>query len=158
MPEKMSRTHTNEFLNHFCFPDTPQTMKSRRQNELRQGIWRHPNARIASCCGRWETPNGHDESVLVDMITVAELRRTHERRVDLLKLDIDGAEIDLFNACFDEELQSVTQTSFTIFSIPDRSQVAQILRRTRDIGSWILPFWFDNTNVLFVNSRDMRSQ
>jgi hypothetical protein len=39
------------------------------------------------------------------MITLAELRRrTHARLVDLLKLDIEGAEIDLFDACSDEEL------------------------------------------------------
>ena len=48
---------------------------------------------------------------------------------------------------------------FHDFLYPEqKSQVAQILRRMRAIGFWILPFSFDNTNVLFVNSRDMRSQ
>jgi hypothetical protein len=32
-------------------------------------------------------------------------------------------------------------------------QVAQILRQMRDIGFWMLPFSFDNTNVLLANKK-----
>ena len=146
-------------------------------NELRHGMRRHPllellpvavggknqmvtmnvfSARCASVLGA-TTPQEDLTIQPVEMITLAELRRrTHAQRVDLLKLDIEGAEIDLFNACSDEELQSVMQITveFHDFLYPElKSPVTQIRRRMRDIGFWVLPFALDNTNVLFINRK-----
>lgn len=146
-------------------------------NEFRHGIRRHPllellpvavggknqmvtmnvfSARCASVLGA-TTPREDLTIQPVEMITLAELRRrTHAQRDDLLKLDIEGAEIDLFYACSDEELQSVMQITveFHDFLYPElQSPVTQIRRRMRDIGFWVLPFSLDNTNVLFVNKK-----
>jgi FkbM family methyltransferase len=93
----------------------------------------------------------------VEMITLGELRcRVGAERLDLLKLDIEGAEVDLFNACSDDELRSVMQITveFHDFLYPElQSSVTQIRKRMHDIGFWVLPFSLDNTNVLFVNRK-----
>ncbi len=89
------------------------------------------------------------------MITLAELRRrTSLNRIDLLKLDIEGSEIDLFNSCTDQELQSIMQITveFHDFLYPEQKRsVAAIRNRMRRIGFWVVPLSLDNTNVLFVN-------
>jgi len=91
----------------------------------------------------------------VEMITLTELRRrAHAERVDILKLDIEGAEIDVFNACSDKELQSIMQITveFHDFLYPElRTFVGRICDRMREIGFWVLPFSLDNSNVLFIN-------
>jgi len=91
----------------------------------------------------------------VQMITLTELRRrVHAERVDILKLDIEGAEIDVFNATSDEELQSIMQITveFHDFLYPElRTAVHQIRDRMRRIGFWELPFSLDHSNVLFIN-------
>lgn len=93
----------------------------------------------------------------VEMVTLTELmRRTHLHRVDLVKMDIEGAEIDLFNRSSDEELQSLMQITveFHDFIYPEQSpSVAAIRKRMESIGFWVLPFSLDNTNVLFVNRK-----
>jgi FkbM family methyltransferase len=91
----------------------------------------------------------------VEMVTLAELcQRAGVDRIDLLKMDIEGAEIDLFEACSDEELQAVKQITveFHEFLYPEQTEpVAKILERMRRLGFWVLPFSLDTTNVLFVN-------
>jgi FkbM family methyltransferase len=97
------------------------------------------------------------QTQMVEMVTLAELRRRAEvDRIDLLKMDIEGAEIVLFDACSDEELQSIMQITveFHEFLYPEQAEsVARILARMRRIGFWVMPFSLDNTNVLFVNRR-----
>jgi len=91
----------------------------------------------------------------VEMVTLAELRRrTGTNRIDLLKIDIEGAEIDLFDSCSDQELQTVMQITveFHEFLYPEQAPaVKRIIERLDRIGFWVLPFSLDNTNVLFVN-------
>lgn len=91
----------------------------------------------------------------VEMITLTELRRrVHAERVDILKLDIEGAEIDVFNTCSDEELQSIMQITveFHDFLYPELGiGLHQILDRMHRIGFWVLPFSLDNSNLLFIN-------
>jgi FkbM family methyltransferase len=93
----------------------------------------------------------------IEMITLAELRRrTRAERIDLLKIDIEGAEIELFESCSDEELQSIMQITveFHDFLYPEQqSSVATICARMRKIGFWVLPFSLDSTDVLFVNRK-----
>ena len=114
------------------------------------------SARCASILGS-TIPQECLKTQPVEMITLAELRRrTDSERVDLLKLDIEGAEIPLFDACSDEELQSVKQITaeFHDFLYPEqRKSVTRIRDRMSDIGFWVLPFSLDNTNVLFVNRK-----
>lgn len=92
-----------------------------------------------------------------EMITLSEFRRrTNVDRIDLLKVDIEGAEIALFENSSDAELQSAMQITveFHDFIYPDQAAaVTRIRDRMRDIGFWFLPFSLDNTDVLFLNKR-----
>lgn len=91
----------------------------------------------------------------VEMITIAELRRrTRTAKVDLLKLDIEGAEIDLFAQSSDEELQAYPQITLEFHDWLYASQVANVidvLERMRRIGFWVIPFSLDHSDVLFLN-------
>ena len=113
-------------------------------------------ARCASVLG----PVLSDEPVAtqpIEMVTLAEFcRRAGVGRIDLLKMDIEGAEVALFEACRDEQLQAVMQITveFHEFLYPQQAEpVAKILERMRRLGFWVLPFSLDNTNVLFLNRR-----
>ncbi len=56
------------------------------------------------------------------MITFRELRRrAGVDRIDLLKIDIEGAEIGMFDDCTDEELSSIGQITveFHAFLFPN---------------------------------------
>jgi FkbM family methyltransferase len=82
------------------------------------------------------------------------LRLASIKHVDLLKVDIEGAEIGLFNSCSDEELRDIVQIAveFHDFLYEDqRDFVVQIKKHLADIGFWVLPFSLDNSNVLFLN-------
>ncbi|MGB6157013.1 MAG: FkbM family methyltransferase [Acidobacteriaceae bacterium] len=93
----------------------------------------------------------------VEMVTLGEfLRRAKVDHVDLLKLDIEGAEIDMFNSAHDRDLQSAVQITaeFHDFIYPELAPaVARIRERMSDIGFWVLPFSLDNTDVLFLNKQ-----
>jgi len=93
----------------------------------------------------------------IPMITLKEFRRLASAdQVDLLKVDIEGAEIDLFRACDDDELRGVMQITveFHDFIYRDlHDSVLQIRNRMADIGFWVLPFSLDNSDILFVNRK-----
>jgi FkbM family methyltransferase len=93
----------------------------------------------------------------IPMMTLAEFRRLAlVDRVDLLKVDIEGAEIDLFSACDDDELRGVMQITveFHDFIYRDlRDSVLQIRNRMADIGFWVVRFSRDNSDVLFINQK-----
>ncbi len=111
-------------------------------------------SRCASVLGAL-SPEENSVTQTVEMVTLAEfLHRTSVQQVDLLKFDIEGAEIEVFDSCADQELQSITQVTveFHDFIYPEqRSAVARIRERMSDIGFWVLPFSLDNTDVLFLN-------
>jgi FkbM family methyltransferase len=82
------------------------------------------------------------------------LRLASVRHVDFLKVDIEGAEIDLFGSASDDELRDIAQIAveFHDFIFADqRGFVLQIRKRLADLGFWVLPFSLDNSNVLFLN-------
>jgi hypothetical protein len=99
--------------------------------------------------------NATSESV--EMVTLGEfLRRASVDHIDLLKLDIEGAEIDMFNSADDRDLQSAAQITaeFHDFIYPElASAVARIRERMSDIGFWVLPFSLDSSDVLFLNKK-----
>jgi FkbM family methyltransferase len=90
-----------------------------------------------------------------EMVTLSEFcRRAAVDRIDLLKLDIEGAEIELFENSSDQDLLSATQITveFHDFIYPEqRPAVKRIIERMGDIGFWVVRFSLDNTNVLFLN-------
>jgi FkbM family methyltransferase len=92
-----------------------------------------------------------------EMVTLSEFcRRTAIDRIDLLKVDIEGAKIDMFEHCSDTDLQSAIQitTEFHDFVYPEQTHaVGRVRERMSDLGFWVLPFSLDNTDVLFLNRR-----
>ena len=92
---------------------------------------------------------------LAEMVTLSDFcRRTGVEQIDLLKADIEGAEIGMFDNAADQDLQSATQitTEFDDFIYSEqRADVARIRERMSDIGFWVCAFSLDNTDVLFVN-------
>ncbi len=93
----------------------------------------------------------------VEQVTLTEFRRrAGAAHIDLLKMDIEGAEIALFNSTPDAELQNITQITieFHDFIFPDQKEpVRQIRQRLRDLGFWDLPFSIRSTDVLFLNKK-----
>lgn len=92
-------------------------------------------------------------------IEVLDLRSALERlgtdRIDLMKVDIEGAEVAMFESACDADLQKCTQITveFHDFLYPELSvQVESVKRRLRTLGFWVINFSLDNTDVLFVNS------
>jgi FkbM family methyltransferase len=112
------------------------------------------HGRCASMLGQIEQGETADEET-VDMVTLAEFRRRIEgQRIDLLKVDIEGAEISLFDSAPDDLLRGIDQITveFHDFLYPElRDSVERIKRRLGAIGFWKIPFSLDNTDVLFVN-------
>lgn len=110
--------------------------------------------RCASVLG----PVTADESMriqTVPMVTLAEFRRQASvDHVDLLKIDIEGAEIDLFDACKDDEVKEIKQITveFHEFVYPDQhDSILRIEKRLAEIGFWVISFRLDGSDVLFVN-------
>jgi FkbM family methyltransferase len=101
----------------------------------------------------------------VDVVTVPGLtlneflKNNGIAKIDLLKVDIEGAEIEMFNSCPDDFLRSIDQITVEFHEwagISTITEVKTILRRLRSLG--FSSFNFSRTNfgdVLFVNSRHM---
>jgi FkbM family methyltransferase len=91
----------------------------------------------------------------VEMVTLRELRRRASlNHIDLLKVDIEGAEIAMFDDCSDDELRSIDQITveFHEHLFPEQQPAIQrICRRMESVGFWVLPFSLDATDVLFLN-------
>ncbi|MGD0345156.1 MAG: FkbM family methyltransferase [Terracidiphilus sp.] len=112
--------------------------------------------RCASVCG----PVAAQEPCTVreiPMVTLKEFRgRVHAPQVDLMKVDIEGAEIELFNGSTDGELLEIGQITVEFHDFLYRGQrkpAREVLARMESLGFRIVHFSFDNTNVLLVNPR-----
>jgi FkbM family methyltransferase len=92
-------------------------------------------------------------------IEVLDLRTVIERlqldRIDLMKVDIEGAELGMFDTASDAALLKCTQITveFHDFIYPEQNhQVESIKARLGALGFWVINFSLDNTDVLFVNA------
>jgi FkbM family methyltransferase len=77
-------------------------------------------------------------------------------RVDLLKCDIEGAELDMFEAATDEELSRIDQITIEFHDFLDpgqREPVSRVFERLRRLGFWGMDFSKNRMDVLFVNQR-----
>jgi FkbM family methyltransferase len=123
---------------------------------------RHGRARLqvfSSRCAsllRWrdneELPNEEDVEV-IDLRGVLSLLGID--RIDLLKVDIEGAELEMFASASDADLRKCIQITveFHDFLYPEqRPHVESIKQRLRALGFWVIEFSLDNTDVLFVNA------
>lgn len=76
------------------------------------------------------------------------------RIVDLLKVDIEGAELGMFDAATDKDLLSCKQITveFHDFLYPETHEhVEKVKARLASLGFQIVSYSLDNTDVLFVN-------
>jgi FkbM family methyltransferase len=95
----------------------------------------------------------HQESV--EQLTLGSLfARAGIRRVDLMKVDIEGAEIEMFESASDEQLRGIAQLTveFHDFIYPELvAPVESIKRRLCGLGFAMIRFSVTNADVLFVN-------
>ena len=101
-------------------------------------------------------PYASDETVDVPATTLASVIAQHcGGRVDLLKVNIEGAEIRMLRSTDDSVLQGIAQITIQFHDfIPELDQAADVVeakRRLRELGFGEILFKSPNKDVLFVN-------
>jgi FkbM family methyltransferase len=100
-------------------------------------------------------------AIFVCGVTLEAFIRENEIRViDLLKVDIEGSEIELFQTIDPASLAAIGQITveFHDFIFSDSHMaVEEIKREIRKHGFYCIPFSRDNTDILFVNKRLIKS-
>jgi FkbM family methyltransferase len=100
--------------------------------------------------------NGSSEkAVQVEAVTLEELiSRIPGASIDLIKMDIEGAELDVLERMPEEVLTRVRQLTveFHQFVSPEsRGRIEAIKKRFYDLGFWVVDFSRTNYDVLFVH-------
>jgi len=103
-------------------------------------------------------PYASEETIEVRATTLPRLISDHcGGRLDLLKVNIEGAEIPMLQACDDRTLQGIGQITIQFHDfIPELNQASDVRcakQRLRDLGFGELLFKAPNKDVLFVNLR-----
>lgn len=141
-----------------AFPTNPQltlfpVALAGRSGTLRLNVF--PNR-----CATLEKANPEEcpsEVIEVEAITFAEFRRrTGIERVNLLKFDIEGAELDVFASMSDEDIQRADQITveFHEFVYPETAPlVAKTIDRISKNGFHVIRYSKNTGDVLFVNRR-----
>jgi FkbM family methyltransferase len=97
-----------------------------------------------------------DSSIQVEAVTLGELvSQIQKASIDLVKMDIEGAELDILEKLPLEVMQRFRQITveFHQFLYPEsRPRVEAVKRRFRDAGFWVVDFTRTNMDVLFVHS------
>lgn len=103
------------------------------------------------------------EVVTVEGVTLDSFLDTHQlTQIDLLKVDIEGAEDELFKAVSDTNLRQAKQITMEFHDfVPgaiSTAAVLQIIERLRGLGFYCLPFSYmlsglKHADVLFINTR-----
>ncbi len=96
-----------------------------------------------------------EETVQVEAVTLEDLiSRMPDASIDLVKMDIEGAELDVLERIPAEVLARVRQftVEFHQFVSPEsRSRIEAIKKRFYDLGFWVVDFSRTNYDVLFVH-------
>ena len=101
---------------------------------------------------------GQAGMIEVNALTLQDvLRRIDASRVDLLKIDIEGAEISVLESCPDAVLQAIPQITVEFhdfLGITPRPVVEQVVRRMERCGfAWISMWRNAYGDTLFINRR-----
>jgi FkbM family methyltransferase len=100
------------------------------------------------------------ERITIPGITLTDfLDREAILKVDLLKIDIEGAEIEVFNSCRDDFLRSIDQITVEFHEwagVSSLVEVETIVGRLRRLGFFVFKQTRkDYSDVLFINRRCM---
>jgi len=113
-----------------------------------------PNSEASSLNQRTET-DGKVQRVDVRTITLEDFLLSEQlESIDLLKMDIEGAELDVLELTSDCTLQRIKQLTveFHEFLYPETSsRIKLVKQRLRRLGFWDLDFSQTNGDVLFIN-------
>lgn len=102
---------------------------------------------------------GSEGAVTVDGVTLGTLMACAGiETIDLLKIDIEGAEVDLFEAASDGLLSNITQITVEfhdfVQGVISTRQVEEIKERLQGLGFYAIKFSRSlNTDVLFINRK-----
>ena len=100
------------------------------------------------------------DTVNVSGLTLEELfKRNGITKVDLLKVDIEGAELGMLEACSDDTLKQIGQISVEFHDfcgLMTEAEVDVVLTRLRALEFEVIKFSKSNFDVLFVNPRLVR--
>jgi len=100
--------------------------------------------------------NFNEEKVSIEGISLEKLILDNKlKKIDLIKIDIEGAEIDLFRSTSDERLKNIDQIAVEFHDfIPElniETEVKEIKIRMKKLGFFCIIFERPNKDVLFVN-------
>jgi FkbM family methyltransferase len=113
--------------------------------------------RCASMFGAARSDEDNSTYEEVDTITLFEFkRRTNADCISLLKVDIEGAELGMFETASTDLLDSFDQITveFHDFLYPEMTpRIEAVKCKLQMIGFSMVKFSMDNTDVLFVNKR-----
>lgn len=99
-----------------------------------------------------------DDAVWVEGITLDKfLADNRIEQVDLLKVDIEGAEIELFKSVSDESLQKIKQIAVEFHDFLDyfnlKQDIKSIKKRMKSLGFYCIVFsFFSHADVLLINA------
>ena len=103
---------------------------------------------------------GHRESITVNAVTLESfLKEIGITSVDLLKIDIEGAEVAMFKSVSDATLQGIKQISIEMHAFAQRGNVAytkpyeELIQRFLKSGFMLLGS--DDMDMLFLNKKVM---
>jgi FkbM family methyltransferase len=110
----------------------------------------------------WARPSKVERAEMVPLDTF--FSRAGVSQVDLLKVDIEGSELDMFDSVADSTLLKIPQITVEFHDFIDKSsrvraRVENTKRRLGKMGFAVVPFSRNNTDVLFINrvSTELRS-
>ena len=100
------------------------------------------------------------DTIEIQGLSLAELLETESiPHVDFLKVDIEGAEIEVFNSCSDAFLRSLDQITVEFHEwagVSSETEVTDVVRRLQALGFFVFKVSRTNfSDVLFVHRRHM---
>ena len=113
--------------------------------------------RVNSTASSLDLTSDHSETVTVEGVQFSELLQRAEidgEVIDMLKIDIEGSELELFERTADRVLSNVRQISveFHAFINPDHEpRIAKILRRMTSLNFHCIDFTTNFQDVLMIN-------
>jgi len=100
------------------------------------------------------------DTIRVEGLSLDEFLKTESvPQIDLLKIDIEGAEIEVFNSCSDAFLRSIDQITVEFHEWlggSSKTEVTDIVSRLQTLGFFVFKLSRANfSDVLFVHRRHM---